>query len=403
MKNLLKLIVLVSLLLVVLPSYAQTDMDDMAAQTYVEANRALIDQGLRPLGRSEILDQVAQEIADELSATGTYASLPRVLADTYGYPRWPDNGQRVLSDAINLIGVETPTEFAAIMQPELVDVISRSFYREMGVGYATRVAVEGGTEQNVYVLVLGAQPNVLPVVIGDGADVVYTRDVEVHIHNELSLAYQTDDDIIQRADNVRIANSEADLETARWFSWDVNNFAVPWTLTEDYGEKEVWAEFEDEKGVIVTYTATVIYADPATRSEPDTDPAEIPITLVMTYSDDTFTLQIETERSMVRLQEVYFTWLDGLRAYEIENADQLQEVDLEDFDSTTCIQIKLRRPNVSATDVAGCSEIYLEADEFTELDQVFWNPQFGTFTVFDGPRELGVCDTTADSCEIALR
>lgn len=403
MKHLLTLLMLVSLLIVALPSHAQTEMNDMHNHVYTAVNQALIAQNVRPLAHNDILDQIAQDIAAELSATGTYALLPRVLADEYGYPRWPDNGQRVLSDAINLIGVETPEEFANIIDEELTEILTTSFYREMGIGYATRIAVEGGTEQNVYVVVLGAQPNVLPVVINDGAAVTYTREVDLYIHNELSLAYETDSDIIQRADNVRIANSEADLESARWFSWDVNNFGVPWTLTDGYGEKEVWAEFEDEKGIVVTYTAQVTYADPATMPEPTMDPADIPITLVMTYSDDTFTLQVETERSFVRLQEVYFTWLDGVRVYEIENADQMQGVDLEQFDSSACIQITLSRPDAVASSVPGCGQIYLEAGEFIELDQVFWNPQYRSFTVFDGPNELGVCDSTVDSCEVALR
>ncbi len=166
---------------------------------YVEVNRALIAEGLRPLGRDATLDDVAQTIADELSATGEYVSLPRILADQLGYPRWPDGGQRVISEAVNLIGIETPAEFAATWREPLTEILLNTFYREIGVGVATRIAVEGGTEQNVYVVILGAQPNVLPVIINDGAPTVYNQQIELYIQNEQSLAYETSDEIIQFA------------------------------------------------------------------------------------------------------------------------------------------------------------------------------------------------------------
>ncbi len=246
--------------------WAQDDESETptAEDVYIAVNQMLIAQEVRPLGRNELLDEIAQQIADELSETGTFITVPRVAADEVGYPRWPDNSQRVINQAINYIGLGTPEEFAAIWEEELPDILQLTYYREIGVGVSTYQAVRGGNIQNVYVLVLGAQPNVLPVIINDGSKTVYERDVELYIHNELSLAYETEPDVIQQAVTIRIANSEEELEDAPALDWQKNNFAVAWQLTEEYGPKTVWVEFEDEKGFTVRSVAEVEYADPST-------------------------------------------------------------------------------------------------------------------------------------------
>ncbi len=249
------------------PVVAQDDEEGPTAEdVYVAINQLLIEQEARPLGRSELLDEIAQEIADELSNTGTFVTIPTRAADEVGYPRWPDNGQRVINQAINYIGLGTPEEFAAIWEEELPDILLTTFYREIGIGVSEYQAVRGGTVQNVYVIVLGAQPNVLPVVINDGAEVVYERDVELYIHNELSLAYETDSDVMQQAFIIRIADSEEDLDDAPELDWLDNNFAVPWQLTSGFGPKTIWVEFEDEKGFTVRSMVEVEYANPATRN-----------------------------------------------------------------------------------------------------------------------------------------
>lgn len=386
------------------PTQAQTGdpEQDLTTQLYVEINRYFIEAEELPLGRSEVLDAVAQVIADELGETGTYRSVPPVLADEEGYPRWSDNSQRILSAPYQFIGIQNPFEVATIWQEAIIESANTGNFREMGIATSSYVAVRGGTVQNVYVVVMGAQPNVIPAVINAGEPKVYDRNVELYIRNELSLAYFTDDNTIQQADTVRIANSEDELASAPELKWEEVSFAYPWELTDGFGEKSVWVEWTDDKGFSITYEAIVEYADANAIPEPIPSVAEIPITLVLSYEGNTFTLQIETERDDVRIQEIYFTWLDGLRAYEIENADNLIDVDLEEFSPNDCIQIRTRSEQIEPVD--GCDNIFLDANEFINVSQVFWNPEeFDTFVVYDGPRELGICETSAGVCEIQLR
>lgn len=385
----------------IIPASAQDEATSYSPDdVYVAFNQSIIAADGRPLGRSEILDSIAQQIADELSTTGSYSSVPRVLADEYGYERWPDNGQRVINEAVNYIGADSPEDVALARQSDLIDILQNTFYREMGVGVSTYQAVEGGTIQNVYVVVMGARPNVLPVVINDGNSIATSRDVLLYIHNELSLAYETDAEIIQQAERIRIANDEDGLSNAQPIQWENNNFALPWELTPDYGEKTVWVEFEDEKGVRVRSSATVDYVDPNSLEDASED-TDDSVTLFLTYAGDTLTLQIESERTSVRLQEVYFSWqIESFdRAYELENPEDLQGIDLENFSTNDCIQIRWQGAQevVSAPD---CEVIYLEARRFSALEDVFWDSRFGSFDVYDGPRFLGTCSNNAGNCRV---
>jgi hypothetical protein len=329
--------------------------------------------------------------------------LPRALADELGYARWPDGGQRVINQAFNVITPEAPQFFVDMVVGDLVGVLQSTFYREVGIGISTRVVVEGGTEQNVYTIVMGAQPNVLPIIVNAGSPTVYVRDVNLYIHNELSLAYQTDENVIVRAREIRIANSEDELDTAEWQTWDPNELtlATPWTLTQEYGDKTIWVEFMDDTGFMLRSSTTVSYADPATAPAPEIDSGLPSVELVMTYGNDTFTMRVVTEGSNVNLEDIYFTWIDGLRAYALNSADALSEVNLAQIAAGTCIQVRLR--GQEQIDTEGCQSIILEAEEFTNVERVFWNPAFEGFAVFNGTDVLGVCDSSTIQCTVRLQ
>jgi hypothetical protein len=352
-----------------------------------------------PVGRDPILDQVAQTIADEYGTTGSIHSAPRDLAIDLGYPVWADNSQRVLSSAFVMSDVKPPSAIALQWKGQIGELVRKGEYREIGIGIADYVAGSGGTAQTVYVIVMGSQPNVLPVIINAGEDTVYEQEVLLYLHNERSLSFQTDDETVQAIATVKIANSEDELADADELAYADNNFAIPWELTEDFGEKSVWVEFTDAKGATTRYEATVEFADPETKPADTITETDDSISLVMTYGGDTFTLQLDTDAESVNLQEVYFTWLNDLRAYELENAQDLFSVNLENFNAAECIQVRVRG-NSDAVSVEGCSTVYVEANEFIDLVQVFWNPEFGEFKVYDGQTLLGSCDTHENQCEI---
>lgn len=379
-----------------------SDSPTLADELYLEINRGLIEEDAKPLARNEILDSVAETIAAELGASGQYQSVPPSLAASAGYPAWPDNSRRVLSEPLNLIGIQSPNAVAGFWTASIAGILANDQYREIGVATSAYVAVSGGTEQNVYVVVLAAQPNIIPVIINDGADTVYSQEVELYLHSELAVGYQTDEETIQRVTSVRIANSEDDLADADTLDWQANNQAVPWTLTDGFGEKSVWVEFEDSKGTTVRSEAVVEYADEAMKPTSTPDPADTPVMLNMTYGSDTFTLQISSEASSIDIQNLFFTWLDDLRTYQLSNADRLDNVNLTRFSTNQCIQVRVRGTG-PAVDVPDCAAIYLEGNEFSDLGMAFWNPEFGSFKVYNGSNELGTCSNGSTRCELELR
>lgn len=392
------LITIILLLIVIIPVHAQDDVDD-PDEFYVLLNQGLIAEGQHPLARNEILDEIAQTIAKEVVEDGASSSFPRELARALNYPLWPDNSQRVISTPYVRIGILSPQEVANLWDGPISANVALDGFREAGIATASYIPVPGGNTQDVYIIVLGAQPNVIPVIINDGADVVTEQDVELYIHNEESLDYETDEEVVQRIVTVKIANSEDELADAEPLLWEETNFGVPWELTDGFGEKSVWVELEDRKGATVRYEATVEYADPETLDSGD-DSTEASPALIMTYGGNSFTLQVQSPEATVNLQDVLFSWLNDTRTYELANAESLAEVYLEAFEIGDCIQITLGTETASG--IEGCNNIFTDPSTFTELARVFWNPEFIEFKVFDGETELGVCSTREQRCQIEL-
>ncbi|MCI0711684.1 MAG: hypothetical protein L0154_16125 [Chloroflexi bacterium] len=393
------LITAILLLTVIIPVHAQDGPDD-PDEFYVLLNQGLISEGQHPLARSEILNEIAQTIANEVVDNGASTSFPRELARALDYPLWPDNSQRVISTPYVRIGILSPQEVANLWDGPISANVALDGFREVGIATTSYVPVRGGNPQDVYVVVLGAQPNVIPLIINDGADVVTEQDVELYIHNEESLDYETDEDVVQRIVTVKIANSEAELADAEPLLWEDTNFGVPWELTDEFGEKSVWVELEDRKGAAVRYEATVEYADPETLDSGD-DTAEVTPALIMTYGGNSFTLQVQSPDAAVNIQDILFSWLNDTRTYELANAGSLAEVDLEAFEVGDCIQITLGT-ETAQSGIAGCNNIFVDNSTFTELARVFWNPEFIEFKVFDGDTELGICSTREQRCQIEL-
>lgn len=391
------------------PSQAQDpSLEATEEQLYIAINQMLIDNGLRPLARNAILDSVAQTIASEVSANGEFNSLPDRLADQQGYLRWSDRTQRVAGDPYVYIGVD-PLDVVvtndAFFGSRMQETVSSGNYREIGIAAGTRIAAAGGTEQSVFVVIFGAQPNTIPLIIGNGAPTVYSREVSLYVHNEFSWQRETDGDTVVRIDTVRFANSEEELDSASSYSWDDLNSGVPWQLTDGFGAKTVWVELiEEDTGIILRSSTTVEYADLATAPAGTTFPDARPVTLIMSFGGDTFTLQVQTERAQVDLSELYFLWQDDINDFGLEDSTDLSdndELDLAEFSSSACIQIRVSS-QPSPISVSNCSQIYLEASFFSEMTAVFWNPEFETFSVFHGPRELGSCDSATGRCELRV-
>lgn len=148
------------------------------------------------LTRNDILDEVAQDIAEKVGCTDERVdfSIQTEVRDL-GFAMYPqDNLPRTtripLVTAVNLAAIDAVADL--YVDGIYGTNIARQglFYREIGIGVSPCVAVEGGNPQYGLFVILGAQPDVIPVVIGDGTSqqTIDNADanVTISVHDESS-------------------------------------------------------------------------------------------------------------------------------------------------------------------------------------------------------------------------
>lgn len=204
------------------------------------------------------LNEVAQAIAEQIGCTSESVNLDiqdRVAA--LGYQVFPgDDKPRTtrlpLLPIVNLDPIAEVTDFyAADIYGTNIAQASR-FYREIGVGAFPCIAnagtnAVGSNQQYALFVILGVQPNVIPVVIGNGLPTITVPDVpamvEISIHQEDS---RPRPEIFGRIDSMRLSNQAIDANTPTLLYDSI----VEWTVT-DCGQNTIYYELTDTQGMIL--------------------------------------------------------------------------------------------------------------------------------------------------------
>ena len=213
------------------------------------ANQARLDNGLGWLAWNEALAAAAQSHAEEnLSRpdpghTGLDGSTPEERAARAGYPGYPD-GVRVGELWSNGSALEAMTFF--VTDPEHRDALLLPLWRELGVGHASN------DEREVWVIVLGAQPGVLPMVVEEGAERTTAPEVELRLSTE-EAGFAPE--VFGAPVEVRVA-VEGELETAPWQPW-APSLTLPLPAAAS-GETTLVAEYRDESGRTVQASDRII-------------------------------------------------------------------------------------------------------------------------------------------------
>ncbi len=140
------------------------------------------------------------------------------------------------------------------------------FYREIGIAYRGNNA----NGRDYYVLVFGAQPNVLPIIVADLkaknviAETVSSRNVLLYINDENSHR-AGGADFIGGIQNMRVSEQNVDLECPTTYSpdWEPYQNAIQLTLSDGFGSKTIYVELCDGVGKKIRVNTSVVYA-PAT-------------------------------------------------------------------------------------------------------------------------------------------
>jgi hypothetical protein len=236
-----------------------SDPEQMEETYLAEFNRILRDEiGTRALARNDILDDIAQKTAEALGCTNEPVEfdINQDVMDA-GYKTYPgDNSTRTtripLLPIVNFRPIE---EMATFYTEDIFETIDQDgrYYREIGVGVAPCIVdlgdeAVGSTPQYSMFIILGSQPDVIPVVVGNGTDQI-TVDavpvtVPVSIHQENSRQIEG---IFGRAATVRLsAEPLTDSNAAQAYEP-----LVQWELTE-CGPNTIYYELTDEAGLTLS-------------------------------------------------------------------------------------------------------------------------------------------------------
>lgn len=253
------------------PAQAEPNALDEQVQVWREAFLVTFNTILRtefnsrPLAPNPILDEIAQEIAALVGCTNERVEFDiQREALRLGYEPYPDattiaRTTRVpLLPAVNTRSVE---EMARIYTSDIFQNninLSGRFYREIGIGVspcivATDAEVIGTTTQYGLFVILGAQPNVIPLVIENGARQLEASElplrVTLAIHQENSRQLDGLFGIVSR---MRLSNAPL---TAGVLNRSYEPY-VTWSL-ESCGENTVYYELTDTVGLQVTGETSV--------------------------------------------------------------------------------------------------------------------------------------------------
>ncbi len=216
-------------------------------------NRERIARGLIPYALSAQLSSAAQAHANDIARTGRYSHIgsdgssvfDRVARVGYGAYSW---GRRLGENWAWYHDAATAMQMWMGSAPHRANIL-HTVYREFGIGIAP--AANGGF---IYVIDFGAQPNVLPVFIQNGASDAPSSKVTIALSNEDYAMSGDGAKTIGKATQVQISSSP-DFAGTQWQPF-VSKFA--WTLPSGDGTKAVYVKYRDARGRTVTSSDTIV-------------------------------------------------------------------------------------------------------------------------------------------------
>lgn len=277
---LVRLAFLVVAVLVASSARAQTDaVTDLATRL----NRERLARGLAPLALNPKLTAAAQRHADDIARNRNFGHIgsdgstatERIARAGYGKYSW---GYRTGENWAHFRNVAEAMAMWMDSAPHRNNIL-HPVLREMGIGIA---AVTGGNI--IYVVDFGAQPNVLPIFINDGATETTSPYVVLTLTSE-EVTPNGDGDAIGRPVQVQIANSP-DFAGAAWQPFATK---ISWTLAASSGVQTVYVKYRDAKGrtaiastSILVRAANTTVTRVATTALPTLAPARV--TLLPTFT-----------------------------------------------------------------------------------------------------------------------
>ena len=248
----------VSSFLLLAPRAAHAQSPGAVADLLARINGERVSRGMVPYALSTELTQSAQAQASDIANTGNYSHIgldgstvfDRVARTGFGAYSW---GRRLGENWAWYPDAATAMAMWMDSPPHRANIL-HALYREIGVGIAPS---RGNT---IFVVDFGAEPNVLPFFIDDGAGETRSQNVTLTLSNEDVMPNGDGPNHIGSAIQVQISNT-ADLAGAPWQPYAPQ---IPWTLPSGGGTKTVYVKYRDAKGRMVTASDSIVLVAPVT-------------------------------------------------------------------------------------------------------------------------------------------
>lgn len=228
-------------------------------------NRARTQNGVGPVAPNAVLERAAQKRADEMAAWGVVD--PPSADDTdavaivaaAGYPAWR-SGARIAGELAYASRTGfAPAPAAFLDQDRQRRVLIERRYREIGI--ASAVSNGQGGPVTYWALLLGAEPNVLPIFLNDGAGVTSDPVLAIRVAQEEVVPDGEGATIVGHIVDVRFSQSPQ-FEGAEWQSWAP---LIAFTLAGTPGVQTVYAQLRDGAGRATVSAASIVF-DPRDRA-----------------------------------------------------------------------------------------------------------------------------------------
>lgn len=234
-----------------------------------EVNRLRLANGLAPLAFNPALENAAQRHSDDMAAkgfvdhVGSDSSTPQERISVAGYPGW--SSAQVVAEAVYAGNQGFGEALDFLMRDEAqLRILLNPRFREIGIGVGS--AANGAAEPTVYwTLTFGAQPNVLPVFINDGALLINSPQAAIRLTQEEAVP-SGEGNAMGSVIEIRIGTDPA-FEGVEWQKWEA---LLPYNFDDTPGLKTLYVQLRDGGGRSTISTASVQY-------DPNSTPQVMPI------------------------------------------------------------------------------------------------------------------------------
>lgn len=238
-------------------------------------NTARLAQGLAPYALNDALVAAAERHSKDMASTGRVdhtgsdqsSYRERILAAGYG--QWAFSP--IVNESVygGTGGAEVAYEWWTSSDTYRGQILSAR-YREIGIA-----AVTGANGWTYWTLTFGAQPNVLPAFVNDGATQVDEIDVLITLTNENAVPAGEGTTTMGQALQVRLAHDDQ-FTGAEWQPWQVR---LPFQLLPQGDPQRVYVQYRDAQGrtavASVTVTLTQVPPTPSATLPPTATPTPL--------------------------------------------------------------------------------------------------------------------------------